>query len=64
MLLIPTLERQRQMDLCKFQASLVYIVRSRTARDIERDPGSKNKNSITGVFVEETTDVYITVKIL
>jgi hypothetical protein len=30
--LIPALRRQRQMDLCEFEARLVYRVNSRTAR--------------------------------
>jgi hypothetical protein len=30
--LIPELRRQRQKDLCEFEASLLYIVSSRTAR--------------------------------
>lgn len=29
---IPALERQRQMELCKFKARLVYIVSSRTTK--------------------------------
>jgi hypothetical protein len=36
--LIPALRRQKQMDLCKFEASLVYRVSSRTARATQRDP--------------------------
>ena len=32
MSLIPALGRQRQGDLCEFEASLVYILSSRTAR--------------------------------
>jgi hypothetical protein len=36
--LIPALGRQRQADLCEFEASLVYRVSSRTARDIQRNP--------------------------
>lgn len=35
--LMPVLRRQRQVDLCKTEASLVYAVSSRTARGIERD---------------------------
>lgn len=31
--LIPALERQRHVDLCGFQASLVYAATSRSARD-------------------------------
>ena len=34
--LIP--ELQRQANLCEFEASLVYKVRSRTARDTQRIP--------------------------
>ena len=36
--LIPTLGRQRQMDLCEFKASLVYRVSFRTARATQRNP--------------------------
>ena len=39
--LIPTLRRQRQADLCEFEASLVYRVSSRTLSAIERDYVSK-----------------------
>ena len=38
--LIPALRRQRQIDLCEFQASLVYIVGFSTFRDMLRDPVS------------------------
>jgi hypothetical protein len=43
MLLTPALGRQRQVDLCEFEASLVYRVSSRTAREgyVERDLLSK-----------------------
>ena len=39
--LIPALRRQkqRQMDLCEFEASLVYRVSSRKARATQRNPG-------------------------
>ena len=30
----PVPERQRQVDLCNFEATLVYVVSSRLARDI------------------------------
>jgi len=43
MSLMPALWRQRQADLCKFEASLVYRVSSRTARDTQRNPVLKNK---------------------
>ena len=36
--IVPALGRQRQADLCEFQASLVYIMSSGTAKTIERDP--------------------------
>ena len=41
--LIPALRKQKQVDLCEFEVSLVYIASSRTARAIEGDPVSKNK---------------------
>ena len=40
--LIPAL-RQRQVDLCEFEASLVYRVSSRTTKAIQRNPVLKNK---------------------
>ena len=36
--LIPTLGRQRQVDLCEFEASLVYIVSSRTGSKATEKP--------------------------
>ena len=30
--------RQSQVDLCEFEASLIYIASSRTARDTQRIP--------------------------
>ena len=42
--LIAALAKQRQADLCEFEASLVYRTRSRTARAvIPRNLVSKNK---------------------
>jgi hypothetical protein len=43
--LIPTLRRQRQVDLCEFKAkaSLVYRASSSTAKAIQRNPVSKKK---------------------
>lgn len=41
--LILEVGRQRQADLCEFQASLVYRVSSRTARATQRNPVLKNK---------------------
>ena len=43
--LIPTLERQRQVDLC--EASLGYKLSSRTARATQRKPVSKKQNKQT-----------------
>jgi hypothetical protein len=42
--LIPALGRQRQ-EISEFEASLVYKVSSRTARAIQRNPVSKNKQT-------------------
>ena len=36
--LIPAPGRQRQVELCEFQASLVYRVGSKTARVTQRNP--------------------------
>ena len=36
--LVPALGRQRQGDLCEFEASLVYRASSRTARATQRNP--------------------------
>ena len=41
--LIPALGRQRQVDLCEFEASLVYRVSSRTARATKMSPVSINQ---------------------
>ena len=39
--LIPALGRQRQVNLCEFEASLVYRESFRTPRATERNPGLK-----------------------
>ena len=39
--LIPTLRKQKQVDLCELEASLVYRVSSRTARATQRNPVSE-----------------------
>jgi hypothetical protein len=41
MSLIPTLKRQRQVDLCEFEASLVSSSGFRAARATKRNPVSK-----------------------
>jgi hypothetical protein len=43
--LIPTLGRQRGRWISEFEARLVYKVSSRTARDTQRNPVSKNKKT-------------------
>jgi hypothetical protein len=45
--LIPAVRRQRQVDVCEFEASLVYRVSSRTARATERNPVLKKKQNQT-----------------
>ena len=40
----PALGRQSQVDLCEFEASLVYKAGSRKARATQRNPISKTKN--------------------
>lgn len=37
-------ETQKQEELCKFKASMVYRARCRTTRTTKRSPASKNKN--------------------
>ena len=44
--LIPALERQRQVDLCEFMASLVYRASFRTARATQRNPVSEINKEI------------------
>ena len=41
--LIPALGRQRQVELCEFEASLVYRVSSRIARATQRNPVLRKK---------------------
>jgi len=41
--LISVLRRQRKVDLCEFEASLIYIASFRTARGTQRNPVLKNK---------------------
>jgi len=43
--LIPALRRQRQVELCEFEASLLYKASSRTARATQTDPVLKNQKS-------------------
>jgi hypothetical protein len=41
--LIPALRRQREVDLCEFEASLVYRVNLSTAKSTQRNPVLKNQ---------------------
>jgi hypothetical protein len=43
-------------DVFRDEASLVYIVSSRTARAIQRNPVSKNKNKQTNKQTNKTED--------
>jgi hypothetical protein len=43
--LIPALRRQRQVDIYKYEANLVYKVSSRTARTTQRNHVSKKQNN-------------------
>ena len=47
-LLIPALRMQRQMDLCEFEASLVYKVSSRSQNCNTEKPYLKKKKFKTG----------------
>ena len=40
----PSTWRQRQVDICELEASLVYRVSSRIVKATQRNPVSKNKN--------------------
>ena len=42
---LPTLGRQKQAELCEFEASMDYRVSSRTAKVLLRNPVSKNKKN-------------------
>ena len=43
--LIPAPRKQRQMDVCEFEASLFYRVSSRTAKNTYRDAVSKQNKT-------------------
>jgi hypothetical protein len=47
----PSTGRQRQADLCEFEASLVYIVSSRTARAIQRNKKTKPNQNILPTYL-------------
>ena len=53
---IPALGRQRQADLSKFEASLVYKESSRTARAItQRNPVLEKKKQTTTTTIKKKT---------
>ena len=43
--LIPEFRRQRQVDLCEFEASLVYKASSRTAKAVSEKPCLKQNKT-------------------
>jgi hypothetical protein len=45
--------RQKEVDLCKSKASLVYIVNSRKTRATQKEPDSKRKK---GVYMQTPGD--------
>ena len=47
---IPAFRRQRQVDLCELDASLVYRVSSKIARATGRKLASKKQNKTKSVF--------------
>lgn len=49
MLLIPAVRRQRQVDLCKFEASLVYRVSSRPP-GLHRETLSQEKKEVASPY--------------
>jgi hypothetical protein len=42
---MPALGRQKQVEICEFEASLVHKVSSRTARTTQRNPVLTNKQT-------------------
>lgn len=56
---IPALERQREVDLWEFKVSPVYLVSSRTAEAMQRDPvsergGGRRRNWYKLIFLFKT----------
>jgi hypothetical protein len=50
----PALQRHRQVDLCEFKTSLVYIVCSMLARATQRNPDSR---SVSHLRVRKTQQI-------
>jgi hypothetical protein len=67
--LIPAVGNQRQMELCEFEASLVYLVISGTARDTQRSCLNKQTNKQTSsekgfiIFLLDYTQSFISMKL-
>ena len=52
--LIPALGRQKQADLCEFEASLMYRASSRTiSKAIQRNPVLKKKTMTMATVIKE-----------
>ena len=54
--LVPALRRQRQENLCEFEASLAYKASSRTARTTQKNPVSKTNKQNKTKQKQRTTD--------
>ena len=50
---VPVFGRQRQADLCEFEASLAYRVSSRTMRSTQRNPASIKERKKEGTEGEK-----------
>jgi hypothetical protein len=50
--IVPALGRQRQVNLCELEASLVCRVNFRTVRATQRNPVSKNKNNNNKIYFQ------------
>ena len=48
MTLIPALRRQKQVDFCEFEASLVYSVSSRTVMATQRNKTKQTNKRVSG----------------
>jgi hypothetical protein len=53
--LIPAFRRQRLVDLCELEASLIYRATSRTAKATQRNPVLKEKH--TCIHIYRQTDI-------
>ena len=50
--LIPALRRQRQVNLCEFEVSLVYRVSSRTAKAVTEKPSLEKQKMRAGEMAQ------------